>query len=87
VLASVETEMQGGDLTIRHQGGDRLRPADITVIVDGANRTTHRLSDLDGIDAEDRFTAGSAATLRGAQAATGEVRVTVVHEPTNTILH
>ncbi len=83
VIVSVDTELDNGELVVRHSGGDTVDPEDLKIQVDSDSGT-------DVIDLEnklsDSFTAGTEFRLRP-QSAAGDALVQLVHEPTNSILY
>ncbi len=90
VITDVDSSLEAGELTVRHGGGDTLDPTEVSVVAGATSGRTHRLASLAGIGPDQQFTAGDAATLdlsAGSLPPGGELRVVVVHEPTNSVLH
>ena len=79
--ASLTFELDDGNVTIEHRGGDTLDGDDLNIIVDGTNQTDN--FDLDGED----FGPGEILTDEGDVSDPGEGdRVRVVHQPTGGII-
>jgi len=90
VLVSVESEIVGNELVIRHRGGNKLDPADVTVRVQGVTSTTNLLENLDNTASEEGFEAGDRATVPvdpNDPQFDNDFRIVVVHKPSNAVLH
>ena len=90
VVLAVESDMNGSTLTIRHAGGDVIQTDTVTVVIDGTDSRRHDLVDFNGLRTGDQFGAGDRASrsldTNSTWLADG-FRVTVVHDPTNAVLH
>ncbi|MBP1921836.1 flagellin-like protein [Halorubrum alkaliphilum] len=84
---SVEIDTDGdGNITIEHNGGDRIDSDTLTVIVSDAEDSTDRVEG----DIEEALTVGNSVTgefTQGSDTVTSEdVRVRIVHNPSDSFL-
>ncbi len=90
VIVSIESDIVGNELEIRHRAGNRLDPEEVTVRIQGTTTTTDPIADLDNTASTNGFEAGDSATIPVDPTDPqfdNEFRVVVVHEPTNAVLH
>ena len=89
IITSVKSELTPEEFTIRHGGGDTLDPENVEVYVE-QNGERVVLTPLSGVsdppEDSDRFSGGGRWT-HDISLVTGQVRLVVVHTPTNTRLH
>ncbi|QSG08996.1 type IV pilin [Halapricum desulfuricans] len=88
-LVDLSATATAGNLTLAHGGGDALDAADVDVIV--RNTSEERRLDLEDFDEtqgndDDRFTAGE-KRRHETPFDSGTLRVLVVHEPSNAVIH
>ena len=89
VVTSVESELTPEEFTIRHGGGETLDPENVEVVIeqDGERVASTTLSTVsDPPEDPNRFGGGNRWT-HDIGLVTGQVRLVVVHGPTNTRLH
>lgn len=86
VFASLDSDVSGDGVTVGHIAGDSLDPDAVTVVVDGPGTDLRRPLSMSP-DATGRFSGGDGWTLGADREYEGPVRVLVIHDPTNTVLH
>ena len=82
--ASIGVSTSADNITLEHEGGDRIESGDLRVIVTNASDNTELLNQQNEFNSS--FTVGDTENIAISSGSETEVRIRIIHNPSDSIL-